>query len=199
MDSLNKENLENVKSYLSRFSDKDFSIFITKKILELSDSEIATTQFAFWICYEIEQTLDNFLRSSFKQTEELMGKTPEEIIDFVKKVYQIKFEIVNDESPKYDPINICFNDRIDILEKMFGINNYTKFLRKIKSIRNDLSHGRIKNLSYENESLNLKKTKEKLISDYLKQMVSFDENPTGGVMSQLTPEQNEIIRKIYLK
>ncbi|MDD2274482.1 MAG: hypothetical protein PHI91_03305 [Candidatus Pacebacteria bacterium] len=61
MDSLNKENLENVKSYLSRFSDKDFSIFITKKILELSDSEIATTQFAFWICYEIEQTLDNFL------------------------------------------------------------------------------------------------------------------------------------------
>lgn len=54
MDSLNKENLENVKSYLSRFSDKDFSIFITKKILELSDSEIATTQFAFWICYEIE-------------------------------------------------------------------------------------------------------------------------------------------------
>jgi hypothetical protein len=30
-------------------------------------------------------------------------------------------------------------------------------------------------------------------------MVSFDENPTGGVMSQLTPEQNEIIRKIYLK
>lgn len=189
---------KNLKTMLSLYSDDDFNLFIPKTMLKLSDSEIKTIQFAFWFCHAVESDLDSVLRLAFKQMEMVEGKTPEEIVEFVKNKYKIRFEIVDPTNPKHDPNNISFNDRIDIVEKMDGTSDHTKFLRDIKDIRNNLSHGRIKDLTYKGQSLFLKETKEKLVFDHIEQMINTKNNKSvGGVANQLTQEEQKRVNEKY--
>ncbi len=195
---VNKHDFDNIKDRLSKFEAIDFNLFIPQTMMGLSSEEILTVQFAFWFCHAVERDLDNILKVSFKNMEEALGKTPVELLDFIKKYHGISFEKVDPDHPDYDQGKIYFNDRIDIVEKLCGKSEHTKFLRKVKEIRNDLAHGRISMLAYEGINLCDPEAKRRLLFDYVKQALTIDEMPKeGGFVNDLTQEQNKEIDVIY--
>ncbi|MBU1130782.1 hypothetical protein KJ840_01480 [Patescibacteria group bacterium] len=192
--------MEELKKSLVKYSEEDFNLFIPKTMLKLSTSQIKTIQFVFWFCYIVEKNLDDMLKLAFRNMEKIEGKTPQEMIEFIKTTYKIDFKKVDPTNPSHDPDALTFNDRIDIVEKIMGISVHTKFLRKVKSLRNNLSHGRIYSLEYEGNSLLNNQVKAKLLEDYIQQAINFDKMESlGGVVNNFSEEQKKSVNKKYEK
>ena len=193
-----EEELRSVREKLETFASVDFNLFIPKTMLGLSHEEIYTIQFAFWFCYVVEHDLNTALQQGLRNMESVMGKTPEEVANFIKEGFEIRWERVDPDDPKYDPESITFNDRIDIVEKIRGRSDHTRFLRKIKKLRNDISHGRIYRLTYEGQDLSNNDTKKQLLFDYLKQLLGMENMESeGGMINKLTKEENARVEKLY--
>ncbi|CAN5739840.1 hypothetical protein BH11PAT2_BH11PAT2_00510 [soil metagenome] len=88
--------------------------------------------------------------------------------------------------PGFDIRNITFGDRIFFSEKLRGESAHTKFLWKVKKLRDDLSHGRIETLSYEGGNVFDKKVKAQMLTDYITLMNGIDDQAEGGFMATLT-------------
>jgi len=86
----------------------------------------------------------------------------------IEKDYKIKAKKIDPENKDYNSREITFGDLIFIKERFFGKTNFVKLLWKLKKLRDDLSHGRIEKLKYDEENLSLKQTKKKLLMDYFK-------------------------------
>lgn len=195
-----EEKLKSVKIILEAFTDTDFNSYIPKTMLKLSQKEIDTIQFVFWFCHIVERDLDSALQQAFRNMESIMGKTPKKLVDLIKERFGVRIEKVDPNNPKYDPECITFNDRIDIVEKSMGKSDHTRFLRKIKKLRNDLSHGRIDDLTYEGKDLAEIETKRILIFDYIKQALEIkDIKSEGGVANELTEQDKRRIDELYQK
>lgn len=190
-----------LKTMLSDNADDHFfNTFIPEKILQLSVSQIQTVQFVFWFCYSVEKELNEISHLAWKTQEEIEGKTPKDVIEFIENKLKIKVEKIDSTHSEYDIRGIMFNDLIDIFEKISGISDFTRFLRKIKGLRNDLSHLRIGELSYEGEDLLDNKVKSKLLGDYIQLMVDFnDMKSEGGLMNQLSEEDKQRIDAKYYR
>jgi len=194
------KDLEAIRERLATFSDEDFSKFLAETMLGLSPHQIHTIQFAFWFCYIVEYELDKILQKSFKNMESVMGKTPKELLDFIKNKYKIKLEKVNPDDPGHDPKNITFNDKIDIVEKIDGKSAHTEILREIKDLRNDISHLRIHNLAYKGENLLDNKVKERLVLNYVKQALEIEDmEKEGGITNESSEEQKRRVDDLYRK
>lgn len=195
-----EEKLKSAKTMLEAFTDTDFNSYIPKTMLRLSQKKIDTIQFVFWFCHIVERDLNDVLQQAFQNMESIMGKTSEKIIDFIKEKYKIRLEKIDPNNPKYDLECITFNDRIDIAEKSMGKSDHTRFLRKIKKLRNDLSHGRIDDLTYEGKDLAEIEVKRKLIFDWIKQGLEIgDVKSEGGIENELTKQDKRRIDELYQK
>jgi len=191
------EMLSELDKVLPKYSSEQFSTLVPKGMLGLSDSQIQTVQFAFWFCYTLEKDLADVLQEAVSKTKVILGKTEPETYEYMRKEYGIKFEVVDEDHPKYDPYSIVFNDRIEIVEKIRGKDNFTEFLRKVKEIRNDLSHGRILELSYEGKSLFEDATKATLLRDLIANSIGFPERGEGGALEDQSPEDRARVDALW--
>lgn len=171
--------LEKTKEFIKNLSDEELSLMIPKASLCLEINKIQTAHFAFWICYMAELDFGDILTKAWKMAKTLYG-ADEGVINIIKQKYGIKIEKIDPKDQNYNLRTVTFGDRISVFEKVAGEENeLVKMLWKLKNIRDDLSHGRIDNLSYDGNDLELRATKEKLLLDYstLNANVEFSESP----------------------
>lgn len=172
---------------------KKFNETISKGALHMTDKQINTVSFVFWFCYMAETDLESILIEAWQKSsqsfstkvnkqakktlkEMVFGKKDLELNNFLKKISpeiatKITSTIKQNYIPKrdFDIENLeYFSDKIKILEAIVGENEQTKILWKINTIRNDISHNRISTLKYNSKNLSLRKTREKLLVDYLR-------------------------------
>ena len=188
---MNKEKLAILKTTLESYSTEDFTHLIPKSIIGLSKAQQETVQFAFWFSYIVETDLTRVLSEAIANTKNILGETQPEVDKYLREEHNIRYEIIDVDHPKYDPYSITFNNRIDIVEKMRGKDTHTNFFRKIKKLRNDLSHGRILELSYNGKSVFDDDTKREMLHDYISGMINFEERGIGGAF----PTQDDETRK----
>lgn len=192
-----EDRLSALGEVLPKYSSEQFATLVPKGMLGLSDSQMRTVQFAFWFCYIVEKNLTDVLQEAINKTKEMLGETQPEVDKYLREKYGIKFEVVDEDHPKYDACSIVFNHRIEIVENMRGKDAHTDFLRKMKMIRNDLSHGRILELSYNEESLFEDTTKAELVRDYISGMLNFEERGEGGALQDQTPEERARVDALW--
>lgn len=180
-------------------SDEKFNETFSKGMLQLTDEQANTILSVFLLCYMAEKDLEEVLTSAWQvstphfspEANALAKETLKEMVFGkrnlklehaleglpVETVTKIKLAVKQGymEKRDFDIENLeYFTDKIKIYQAMFGENERTKLLWKINHIRNDISHNRIDQLTYNKEDLNLRATKEKLLVDYLR--TSFTSN-----------------------
>ena len=182
---------------LARFSDKDFTNFIPNIMLRFSETERLTVEFVFWFCYVVERDLDTILKQSAEHTKLILGSISKETDDFLIEKYGIDLAKIDPTHPDYDAATVTFGNRIFFVEQLRGKTKHVKFLWKVKKIRDDLSHGRIKDLQYEKENLIEITTKRKMLSDYITLCLDMENEEPGGFISQLTDDQKDAIDSLW--
>jgi hypothetical protein len=182
-----------LKDVLKLATDKQLAQIISHGVLKLTDTEVDTISFVFWIIYMAEWDLYELMVIAWNSTKKRLSLN-DATIQYLRKNYKIKNEIIDPTDPKYSPNDITFTDRIDIYQKICGSTKLTKFLWKLKDIRNDLSHGRIKNLKYNNASLYLRETREKILLDFIDSLRNNDWQ-NAAFWQNLTEEEKEEMRK----
>ena len=192
-------NEQEILKVLRQYSEKDFSTLIPKTMLKLSESETLTVEFVFWFCHIVEQDLNEILADGSKLTRDILGPSTKELDDFIRKEYGIKFEKVGPSHADYSEDEVTFGDRINFVEKLRGKTPSTKFLWRIKNIRDDISHGRIRELFYDGQDIFNIATKEKMVSDYISLSLGIDKEKEGGVAAQLTEEDKRRVNELWEK
>jgi hypothetical protein len=194
-------------------SDEKFNETFSKGMLQLTDEQTNTILSMFFLCYMAEKDLEEVLTTAWREAsihfspevntqaketlkEMVFGKRDlqlnqameglsEEVIAKIKQA--VRQGYIEKRDFDIDSLEY-FSDKIKIYEAMFGENERTKLLWKINGIRNDISHNRINQLTYNKEDLMLRGTKEKLLVDYLR--TSFTSNfEDTEFFKKLTPEQ----------
>ena len=165
--------IDELKKRLELATDEQITTIISHGTLKMNDTQTATVSFVFWICYLAERELENVLVEAWKKTKEILS-TDNDTIVYIRNKYKIRNEIIDTSDPNYKPNDITFTDKIDIFQKINGDTKMTKFLWKLKRIRNDLSHGRIDDLKYDGDNLYTKEIKEKMLIDYFDCLLNND-------------------------
>ena len=182
-----------LKDVLKLATDKQLAQIISHGVLKLTDAEVDTISFVFWIIHIAERDLYELMVIAWNSTKNKLS-TDVATIQYIRENYKIKNEIIDPTDPKYSPNDITFTDRVDIYQKICGRTKLTKFLWELKDIRNDLSHGRIKNLKYNGESLYLRETKEKILLDFIDSLTNNDWQ-NAAFWKNLTEEEKEDMRQ----
>jgi len=159
----------------------------SKGALKLKDEQINTVSFVFWLCYMAETDLNDAISQAWNMAKQATQFPNQKAIDKIIKDMGFDFENL-----KY------FRDKIKVFEKIFGKTERVKILWKINDIRNDLSHNRIDNLTYDSENLSLRKTKEKITIDYFETSVRQDYSKSK-IWNGLKREEQDKIEKTVSK
>lgn len=183
--------IEQLEKVIQNLSDEELSLMIPKASLKLDPNVIQTANFAFWLCFMAELDHSSILEEAWNASKKVYGNS-EEVIDLIKQKFGIKVEKIDPNEPGYNANNITFGDKIYVLELMIGKNDSVKLLWKLKNIRDNLSHGRINQLDYDDQNLQLRITKEKILKDYFTYGLNFnlDKSP---VWKQLVEEDKKDI------
>lgn len=193
--------------------DEKFNETISKGALKLTSAQINTVSFVFWLCYMAEIDLESVLTNAwqiasapFSQEERTLAKSMLKNMAFGTRDLKLDDaltvfppETINKIQATVDQNYITrrdvdvegleyFSDKIKIYEAFYDKNERTKLLWKINQIRNDVSHNRIDQLTYNNESLELRETKEKLLIEYLRTSFTSKFEDTN-FYKRLTPDQ----------
>lgn len=172
-------------------SDQKLNETIAKGALKMSDEQIATTSFAFWVVYMAETDLNTALSEAWSSSKSLLPYAVEEAEKMLKEMIPGKREVdINDLQ--------YFSEKIKVCEALMGATERTKLLWKFNDIRNDLSHNRIDKLAYDNEALSLRATKEKILIDYFKTALNPDLSQSK-IFNSLSKEQKEEIEKMMIQ
>lgn len=208
---------------LGTISDEKVNNAISKGALKLSDDQIATVSFIFWLCYMAERDLEAVLTEPWDKIAEI---TKPEVVEAAKKmldemVFGVKQteeelesvlkKIPEEEAKKiraiissdYRPRRIAgidnleyFTDKILMYQGIFGKNNLAQVLWDIKELRNLISHNQIDGLQYKGKDITLRSTKEALLMDYMGAVTNPDHsNSTIEKKFEFTGEDKEQIRK----
>lgn len=185
--------IEDVVKMAKDASEERLNNAISKGALHLSDEQVDTVSFVFWLCYLAERDLEAVIKNPLAQLEKTT--LPEILAETKRKINELAFgkneslsleDCLKDISPevaekiratikeRYQEkrtVNIdnllYFADKIKLYEGLFGHNNVASVLWKINDVRKDLSHLRVDELTYEGASFSLRNTKEKAFGDYL--------------------------------
>ena len=182
-----------LKNVLKLATDKQLAQIISHGVLKLTDAEVDTISFVFWIIHIAERDLYELMVIAWNSTKNKLS-TDVATIQYIRENYKIKNEIIDPTDPKYSPNDITFTDRVDIYQKICGSTKLTKLLWELKDIRNDLSHGRVKNLKYNGESLYLRETKEKILLDFINSLTNNDWQ-NAAFWNNLTEKEKEDMRQ----
>lgn len=162
------DKLELLLKALKKGSEQQLNETISKGALKMSDQQITTVSFAFWLVFMAETDLNDITKKAW--TLSGLFYSPEE----TTKAKLILTEMVGGKR-SIDIDNLeYFSDKIKIYQAMFGENDRTKLLWKLNTIRNDLSHNRINELQYDKHPLFERETKEKILTDYFATALASD-------------------------
>ncbi len=206
--------VEDLKKIFPKVDDEKFVSAISKGVLKLSDTQIKTITFVYFMCYWVESDLNAVITDPWKEiyktesTEEVIKakksierycfgekKSDLKLMEILKKLPgPIAKDILDTISDNYslkrnfsiDNLE-SLTDKIFFYQNLFGKNNVSKILWEFKEIRNNISHGRIDALKYEGNEISLRSTKEKMLIDYLEAYLNPDHS-----------RMEETLRKIKL-
>ncbi len=198
---MSRISIKELKEMATKVSDEMLDKAFLKGGLKLTDEQISTLEFVFGLCYMAERDLGDVLAKPWevlpeKYPPEVLRRAKEVINDFLNKqinktqeleaalagigienANQIR-RVIKGRYNKKPLMNIdylfTFGEKIFYYEQMYFENNVVIVLRKIKAIRNNLSHVKIDELTYDGESLMLRKTKEKILGDYFDAVSNAD-------------------------
>ncbi|MHB8830899.1 MAG: hypothetical protein ACYC44_02205 [Patescibacteria group bacterium] len=193
--------IEQVKTLLQNSEVEQLCGIIPKGVLKLTDEQITTVSFVFWLVYMAENDLNTCLTKAWE-----MSKKP-----FTSDIHIIAKAKINEavgseacpscgtlgKGRKIDPENpLFFSDKIKLHQVMMGKTKFVSLLWELNNIRNDLSHGRVNTLSYKNQPLVNRETKVKILTDYLDSMFEVDLSK-AKFWSSLSEEQQQEIERMY--
>ncbi len=186
--------VEDVKKMIGGVSDDKLNSAVSKGALKLSDDQINTVSFVFWLCYLAERDIGFVISESWKKLAEMFG------VEAIKPAKKFLTEYVFGKDKEKDIENLDFlTEKIRVYQGCHGSNNVTKILWEINRLRNDVSHGRIDALIYAERSLLLREVKEKLLIDYMEAVNNPDHSkPTFRDDLKLDLGYTEEIKKILL-
>jgi hypothetical protein len=215
--------IEDIKKIIGTMSEDKIINAISKGALKLSDEQINTVSFIFWLCYLAERDLESVLTKPWElisttTSPEVITKAKEMLDNIVfgskktdKDLENILENLPEEEAKKIRAIitkdyrlrrtsgidNLeYFTDKILMYEGMFGKNNVVSILWEIKELRNAISHNKIDSLTYNGKDLVLRETKEKILIDYLEAVSEPDHSQK--ILEdklELTDEDQAAIRK----
>jgi hypothetical protein len=213
-----KYSIEDLKKIIGATSDDRLNFAISKGHLKLSDDEIGTVSFLFWLCYSAEIDLDAAIKIPWEiiskstkpevvrlarermeqfvfgapksdiEFNEILKKIPVDTADQIKRTIKENFDLKRKRG--IDGLE-SLTDKIAFYQAIFGENNVTKVLWEIKRIRNDISHNRIKELTYKDNNLYLRSTKEEILIDYLGATLNPDHSHSPFEKSLLSDRPQE--------
>ncbi len=214
MDS--KEAVEKLMNMIQKSPEAHLDgIFI--RSLQLRPEQVSLVNFVFWLCYMTETDLNMAFKKISDHLDPLFSaetnaQVQKMIADGLKgysdKDADIEKMIAEVEASPADKEKILafigknyskkpvfsglgdlpfFLDKIKVYEFLFGKTKRLSLLKKINTIRNDLSHNRVASLSYNGESLALRETKEKIIRDYFETVLEEDRSKSP-IWNSLTPD-----------
>lgn len=186
---------ELLKQKVNGASNEELARIISDAALHLDKEQTDTVSFVFWLSFMTERDLDQVLCGAWKMANEY-GPSGEEVIKIIKEKYGIDITKIDPDDPDYDSMTVYFGDRIKIYEDMFGTNSNVKLFRKIKGLRNDISHGRIDGLKYEGLNLKTKEGKQKILIDYFETMIKRDSGKPL-IFQQMSKGEKEEVEKIF--
>ena len=181
--------LEFLKSKVKEGSEEQFNNVIAKGALKLSDEQIATVAFVFWLVYMAETELNAATSQSWAIVEKFAPQGVKEMVaDRVQELAggRRKLDLKNLE---------YFSDKIRVYEALLGDNKLKRLLWKLNDIRNDLSHNRVSNLSYDGEPLSLRSTKEKILIDYFDAVLNSDVT-ASDIWNSLSEDNKKVVKLI---
>lgn len=209
--------VEAFEKFMKELPDTKFNSSISKGALKLTDEQIDTVHFVFWMCYMAEIDLKTVVTEAWSNSSKLFPSEVAELakmrlnemilgkknINFEDEISSLSDDLktriresVNQNYLKKRDIDVenldYFMDKIRVYEAMFGKNDRCKILYKINDMRNAISHNRIDSLLYNNENLSLRGTKEKLIMDYVRSAFNSEFEDTDFFKS-LSEEDKELI------
>lgn len=159
-------NLERMKAEIGKASDDKLIGTISKGILKLSDQQINTISFVFWLVYMAETDLEMLIKSAWSfACHGFSDDVKQGANEILQERYQGSRVV---DMNKLD----FFLDKIVVLESLYGKDARVKMLYKLHDLRNDISHNRISNLMYEGLSLSERPAKEKIIIDYFETLMA---------------------------
>jgi len=184
------EKIDILKQIITKVSDNELNEVISKGALKLSNEQIATVSFVFWLVYMAETDLNTVISEAWSKSKQF----------FSKDVHQITRKMLQKMIPhgrKIDVENLeYFSDKIKIFEAMFGRTSRTELLYKLRDLRNDISHNRIDELRYNGGDLSLRTTKEKILLDYFEIALEVDFSKSD-FWNSLTEDEKAQIEEIY--
>lgn len=164
---------------------------ISKGALKLTDEQISTVSFVFWLVYMAETDLNDAITEAWQLSKKanadpmVQAAAKKMLGDMVGGERKIDIEKLE-----------YFIDKIRVYEAMFGKNKRSKLFWKFNNIRNDLSHNRINDLKYDGANLALRETKEKILFDYFDTLKETD-SEQSPFWKTLTPEEQANIEKKF--
>lgn len=165
--------IDDLKLIMKEVSDEMFNETISKGALQLSDNQIQTISFVFWLCFMAEKDLKDVINQAW-------GLSTLEVRESVQKILLKEFS-------KKEDFNInnleYFADKIRV-HSVICNDGLTKLLWKLNGLRNDISHNRIDKLEYNGQSLFLREVKEKILLDYFKTLELY-EKKIADVLSEI--------------
>ncbi len=161
--------IEELKALMKAAENKKFNETVARGALGMTDEQMDTVSFVFWLVYMAETHLDKSREMAWKiATEGADSATIEAMEKMLKeKMGEPGFDVRN---PPY------FSQKIKIHEAHTGNEEQTKLLQELSRIRNDLSHNRINDLNYYGESLFSREVKEKAALDFFELTGDFNED-----------------------
>ncbi len=182
--------LDLFKQTIKTVSDDKLNETISKGALKLTDEQIATVSFVFWLVYMAEIDLKDILSKAWNNSKQFF---PTNVNQGAKGLL---LKMISDQK-NIDIENLeYFSDKIKIYEVMVGKTKHAELLHKLKDLRNDISHNRINELKYNNEDLFLRATKEKILIDYF-ETETEDDLSRSDIWNSLTEEQKIQIKQMH--
>jgi len=183
--------LETLNELVDNADEERMAEMFSKAALSLTEQQINTISFCFWLVYMAETDLNSVIVESWQLA--IADSTPEEKAETLRTLW----EFIPDKK-QLDPENLeYFNDKILVYEALIGIGVRSELFRELKRIRNDISHNRINSLTYKGNSLDLLDVKKQLAKDYFRTALTENDLTKSPFLNSLTENDRELIESSF--
>lgn len=183
--------LEKLNQLIDEADEERMAEMFSKAALGLPDEQINTVSFCFWLVYMAESDLNSVITESWRNA------TLDATLEMKAELLQMLWQYIPDKK-ELDPENLeYFGDKILLYEALLGSDICSELYRKLKAIRNDISHNRIDSLTYNGNSLNLINVKKELARDYFTTTIAEKDLSKSPFLNSLTREEQKIIEEKF--
>ena len=185
------DDLDILKNQIDEYDFPQLSAAIPSGALQLNQNYIHSIHFVFWLIYMSESDLNDLLKESWENA--IVGASENTVHEMMQTIN----ETIQGER-KIDPSNLeYFSDKIKLYEFFFGEDGRATLFRKLKDVRNDLSHGRINTLTYNGEPLSELDTCKKLLKDYFDSVYEEKDWTKSMFYKNLSDEERKLVESQF--